>query len=178
MKYRKITIRFLCALHYPEVELYLREDLNLVYAGCIMKCALYQEAKDDFLFSQKGKTFVPDALYMEGRSEQKKMSGYVVSDLGKEFEFVCGDARRYRCRMSDGGERKVKDFGFLYEDKLDLNAFRDKAIFSIDSYLCMQHESSFEMNIPLVDRKIYSHGTYVSIPRGRKKAMERVKSQT
>ena len=167
MRYNKIIISFFIAGRRYHRVLEIRHDLNLVYVGCIMKDFLHIDIEKSFVFKDKTNIYAPDSVYLDGKSGMVPMKEFILKDLDREFEFLCGENDRYSCqkfrqvmRKSDAVafrmDRMAKD-GQIREEQVSEKKnreFVDEAIAYINRYLAIQHEQGLETEVGMISRTV------------------------
>ncbi|MBQ6333567.1 MAG: hypothetical protein IJI46_00635 [Erysipelotrichaceae bacterium] len=162
--------RFLIIDFYtPEGRFYceeIRGDLDLFHAGCIFSFLIGADEDQCFAFLRDERYYVMEALYLEGKEDLKKMNEYRLEDLGRDFEFLYGDDRHYRCHVighrnslnnelivNSEDSRPFKRYGgWLYERKrprLD----QKKLLSYLNTFLNRQQFFGFEMKLEKIDEE-------------------------
>ena len=78
MKYNKILISFFIAKRRYHRVLEIRDDLNLVYVGCIMKSFLHIDIGKSFVFKDGTNIYGPDSVYLDGKSGMVPMKEFIL----------------------------------------------------------------------------------------------------
>lgn len=119
MKYRELNV----AMEGFQKRLYrkmlIRDDLNLVYVGCILVSSFYGMFEHNFMFTDGKRSYLPRAFEECDLPGEDFMENYRLSDLSDKFIFTydTGENYRFTCKTKEFKELDNDELAILLDGK-------------------------------------------------------------
>lgn len=96
-------------------EIYIRDDLNLTYVGCVFVTALNADYEHMFLFKDKTNMYVSDSFMEMPLDNYVRYADYKLSDLPEtfEFEYDTGDGWVFTCKKINTIDNDNEEVAYL-----------------------------------------------------------------